>query len=329
MVTLSQLIDESSAYDPYKSDYAVDAKDLAFVPSGEMNLPTAYGNVLLKPTEHAYTGVFTRLGEVVYDSPLPRKHMLGIPRNLMAHDLNTLMPMMNSAKRAPWLIRGYDDIARASLTAEYTPVDNTEVLKTVAEAVTNRVFKCEEINQPIVTADQIYVKITGVNVQTQDGNYGIGAMVRNDEIGKGRVAAMGYLKRGKCDNSIIFPAENFALSRVHRGSIHRIMYELYTALQDAFKLSVQWLDKMMQAERMQLPRFDSLIDDMALKYGWSDQVKTNVSIGTESRTTVAGMVHGMTYAAHTALNGEAQIELETLAGQWLQMMVKRPEYQNR
>ena len=324
MAILDELIEKSQDFDSHKDDHEVVAAELNFNPGGDIVMATKYGPMNLQPTEHALSQVFDRLGNATYGSALPQKHMLSIPRELMAYDLNYLMPSMGKKNRVPWLVRCYDSTARACLTTEYTVLQNTQVMETVAEAVRNRVFSAQEIHSPTVTPDQINLKITTVNVNTDDGPYGIGAYVRNDEIGRGRVEMRPYLKRGKCDNTIIFPGDA-DMSHVHRGSLRRIMYEIYSALQHAFQLSQTWLQTLLDAEMEQLPKMDEMIDQMAKKYAWSIDIRQAVAFGSEGRDTVAGLVHGITYAAHTQLQGDDQIDMECLAGQFLRSMTTKRE----
>ena len=322
---LDKLIEQSKEYDSRKSDYRVEASELHFEPDGSLHLNAPFGVVPLTPTTNAYNQVFDRLGEVIYGSPLPRNHMLRIPKELMSYDLNYLMPKMDQRNRVPWLIRGYESTARAALTTSYAQVDNTRVMQVVDDAVKHGTFKIQEIHRPDVNPDSIHLRVTATNLNTGDGPYGLGAYIRNDEIGGGRVEVKPYIKRGKCDNTIIFPEDANYTSRVHRGSVQAILSQMYFSLQDAFKLSATWLQRLLDADRKQLPDFEKVIESIASKHGWGTEIKEAIAFGAEGRDTVAGLVHGISYVAHAKLEGDARIEAEELAGQFLKAMTRTTE----
>ena len=319
---LDKLIEQSKEYDSKKTDYSVEAAMLHFEPDGSLHLNAPFGVVPLNPTNVAYTQVFDRLGEVIYGSPLPRNHMLRVPKELMSYDLNYLMPQMAEHNRVPWLIRGYESTARAALTTRYARIDNTHVMEVIEDSVKSGTFKVEEIHNPDVNPDSIHLRVTATNLNTGDGPYGLGVYVRNDEIGGGRVEVKPYIKRGKCDNTIIFPEEALRTSHVHSGSVQAIMAQIYFSLQDAFKLSATWLQCLLDADRKQLPDFEKLIDSIASKHGWGTEIKEAIAFGSEGRDTVAGMVHGISYVAHAKLEDDARIEAEELAGQFLKAMTR-------
>jgi hypothetical protein len=75
---------------------------------------------------------------------------------------------------------------------------------------------------------------------------------------------------------------------------------------------------MVQAQYEQLPALDRIIDGLAEKFEWSQELTFAVVHGTENQRTVAGLVNGITYAAH-AVNLPAQqaVSLEMLGGKLL------------
>ena len=69
------------------------------------------------------------------------------------------------------------------------------------------------------------------------------------------------------------------------------------------------------AEEEQIPDFEAVLSGLARQHGWAQPVHSAVLIGTEGNTTRAGIVNGITYAAHRAVeHPNDQVDMEILGG---------------
>jgi replicative DNA helicase len=149
----------------------------------------------------------------------------------------------------------------------------------------------------------------------------------NGEIGQAKVRVLPLIQRHSCTNSIIVDDEN-AVSVTHRGDWDYLQFRLLNALKNVFKLSFDWLQKVLDAEQTPIEDFTSVLEELSKQYGWTEEQKTSVAIGTEGQETLGGLVNGISYAAHEAVKDPSEmITWELLAGKVLAgNVVKVPEY---
>jgi hypothetical protein len=63
-----------------------------------------------------------------------------------------------------------------------------------------------------------------------------------------------------------------------------------------------------------IPDVADVINGLAERYGLSTPVRDDVLFGMEGKSTLAGIVNGLSFAAQKLENIEARIDMETLAG---------------
>ncbi len=96
------------------------------------------------------------------------------------------------------------------------------------------------------------------------------------------------------------------------------MREVGVAVGNALKLSFSGLEMFLNARDVELPNVSAEIDKLAQQHGWSTEVVAAVGAGTEGSATLAGLVNGITFAAHTKFEDPQQrMDMETLAGELL------------
>ncbi len=71
---------------------------------------------------------------------------------------------------------------------------------------------------------------------------------------------------------------------------------------------------MVEAEKELVPNFQAVLRGLSLQYNWTEEMSSAVTLGTEGQATRAGVVNGVTYAAHKILTGTAQADMEILGG---------------
>jgi len=319
MNTISQYVNQSAEYDAHKADYSEFARNLHFDEASALIIPPQmFGQVPpLKPTSWAWGQVFSKLGPAVYgkgcNKTLPSDYLLAIPPDLRAENLNRHLVNANGAA---WMVRSYDDQARAVLSDGYAAIANTELLDILDGVITQNQTADFRLSRPSVTPDDLNIRT--IWKDTNGGNYGIGVYIGNGEIGNRRLRIYPLIQRHSCENSIIIE-HNRGLEFVHRGSKITKMILVKSVIAELFGVAAEVLEKMIEAESQQIPDFGDVLEGLSIKYGWDDSTKTSVTLGTEGQQTRAGIVNGVTYAAHAieSLTPNESADMEILGGRLL------------
>ena len=327
---LDQLINQSSEFDSRKADHIAPAREFHFNSLAAIEPPAILGGLQsapLMPDEHALRQLCTKLGPAVWgkgtSKSLPYDYVTTIPADLRSTAFNRHLQDANGSR---WMVRGYGNKARAVLSGDYPgganhdgDFENTQYLKAVHELVTASLPSFPEIRlvRPSVTPDDLNIKVMWKNVQTgtdEGGQYGIGVYIGNGETGSKKLSVLPCLQRTKCDNSIILDSEN-GLAMVHRGSLAAMRTQFKAAIGRMFQVGAELLDRMIAAEEEQIDDFEMVLGGLAIKHGWRDDISAAVMVGTEGKRTRAGIVNGVTWAAHTRIeNPNEQVEMEMLGG---------------
>lgn len=322
---MQDLVSQSQEYDNHKHDYLADTTDFSFdaitsavqPPEGLFQAPPLY------PTEQAWTQIFSKLGPAVYgkgsNRVLPNDYLLAIDPDVRAINLNRAIGKMVDKR---WLVRGYDSNARAVLSEDYTILPNTDILLAVQEILEKESERFPRLQpvRPYVSADELSLKIVWADIK-DDGNggaYGIGAWLTNGETGFRRFRGLPLIQRGSCTNSTIVDNTKESFSFVHRGSFRSVIVQLKAMIGQLLRASAELVDKMILAEEEYIPDLADVVTGLAKIHGWDDRFTNNVLIGTEGKASRAGLVFGVSYAAHNALEDPlAQADAEILAGDLL------------
>ncbi len=106
----------------------------------------------------------------------------------------------------------------------------------------------------------------------------------------------------------------------YRGaSAEAMMTQFYAQLPALLNASAALINKMIAAESVQIPDFRQVLDGLMIEHGWKKDFLEVVDEGTEGQRTLAGLVNGITYAAHVHRDtaNPQSLELETLGGHYL------------
>lgn len=319
MEVIKQLFEQSSQQDLHKHDHIAFASQLEFGEDGRLRVPRTFAGEIqpLEPTEWAWGQLFSKLGPTVFGrgshKTLPSDYLLAIPRDLLATNLNTHLQKTNRK----WMVRAYDNRARAVLDHRYPTIQNTELLEIINTMLDDNAanFPDLKVVRPSVSPDDLNIKTVWKDIQGR--NYGIGVYVGNGEVGNRRLRVLPLIQRHSCTNSIISDTEN-GLSLVHRGSSAAMRVQLKAAFSNIFHASAELVERMIEAEEERIPDFADVIQGLSVQYGWSEDVTSSVLIGTENQQTRAGIVNGISWAAHDAVqDANGQADLEVLAGRIL------------
>jgi len=319
--------------DTRKEDYTVEAKDLFFNEDADMLLPPTTADLFgtqaavkiepLQINDRAFSQMCGKMGKVIMadyrERTLPENYLRALPAGLRADLLNSHAQAMGTEK---WLVRTYEDRARAVLSDRYGQFDNSEILDLLVQAM-EADDGLKESTKPVrcfLDEDAMHVKIVWPNVtKGKDGGpYGIGFYVGNGEVGNYRARIYPVVQRHTCTNSIILRKEA-GFEMYHKGDItaKRVMFK--ASLLEVFQGAGEVVQKMIEAEEEQLPQFSDILAGMTKQYNWSDREKMAVAAGTEGKTTRGALVNGVTYMAHTLYgdNHDTMVEWEMVGGDLL------------
>jgi hypothetical protein len=325
---ISPLVAQAEGFQPHKHDHKALPHLFKLDDASRMVVPqdNPFGGVApLDMTDWAYSQLASRLGPTCWGTgsakALPLDFLMKCDPGIRAEVFNSFI---SKHRGDQWVVRGYNDEVRAVLTARYVMIENEYMLKGLESALDEIDKKGGgnpwEIVRASVTPNSFIVRIIrrnvgGTNPTTGMPEWGVGAMLRNDEIGQGRVEVLPFIQRHSCQNSTVIDDEQ-AFSSQHRGDQSYVRDRLVYALMQAFNLSIAWLDKFVEAQSVVVDDFDTVLAGLGAKYGWNDAVKTAVAMGTENEHTKAGLINGVTYAAHTVptLTPDETLKMERIGG---------------
>jgi hypothetical protein len=321
---LDSLIEQSRQFDTHKHDEGVRARDLVITDAGQVILPSS-APLSLSITDSALVQICAKLGPTVSMNSIPAEFMRNLPNDEMAWVLNR---RLQAATDSMWLARSYEASLRAMLDGSYPGqsdangnYENTRYLQVVESLLEAGDYKDVEFVRPSVTADELYLKVAMKPFIGGDGNfYKIGALIRNSEIGHGFLVCAPFVQRTSCANSTVWNKDN-KWRFVHRvaGGFAALMVQFKERIGSALHAAADVLDDLIAAERDNLADFNAIIDGLAIQRKWSFELKQNVIDGTEGKRSRAGLVHGVTYAAHKVYGDspEKLVEMETYGGDLL------------
>jgi len=324
---LSDLLAYAEELAQEKADYKGKPTEFTFTPDGLLTSAPrgdmfGYAMSPASLTDHALKQACSKLGRAYDLASLPADYM----RALQNAAPNTFAENMNAAiQRLPgtngWTVRTYQDQARAVLSDEYLVFDNKDMLSllnTVLESdgTTHRIS-----TRSFVTVNNMVADVLFKDIETGrgDGNGGfqLGVRIRNGEIGDWQGGVYPIVKRTSCDNSIAVDDRAMSFTFKHFGrntaATKRVM--LKGAIGEILPFSVNIVEKLLEAEEAELPKFADIVNGLGFKHGWSESFVGSVFAGSEARYTLAGLVNGITFAAHTqAPTPESMTDMEFLAG---------------
>lgn len=308
-VSINGLIEKSAGFDSEKHDHVVPIASVQFDSEARLlvNDANPFGNVApLEITQHALEQVFTKTARAVYPAgsskSLPSDYLTRVPKDLLATILNRHITDLPSAANRRWMVRGYRQTARAVLDGNYpAKPGNTEILTMVADALESGGLNIDEavFFRSDVTPDDLYLKSVFATLNTNDGEYGVGVCITNGEIGNRRLTVEPLIQRGRCTNTITVDLDGWSIRQVHAGYHWAEMKVLLrSAINRALRSSGVLVERLLAADADEIPSFADVLAGMKRDHGWDDGMFATVMTGTEGRTTRAGIVNGITYAAH-------------------------------
>lgn len=322
---LDQLIEKSMAHDEHKTDFGPASAKTEHVFNPDGNLIVSQNllmdsNVLLHPTDWAMKQVCARLGATCWPGSkrtLPFNYIMACPPGLRARQLNHWLNETPQDRK--WFVRAYDDQARAVLTNRYTPVDVTDVLKWVAEAIDSSPGTTVTFEKSHVGPDSLHLKVIHKTVDTRDdGDWGTGAYIGTGEIGNYRIRVIPLAQRSSCVNSIYWPHTDWTLAIAHVGHTVVLKTRVIAAIFSAFEGAAHALEQALKSRNLSAPKdFEDYIDDICARMGWSVHDNKAILMGSENDDSLFGVAMGISAAAKRTDTWCKRVEMELEAGRVL------------
>lgn len=326
--TMLQMLDDSTKFDTEKQDFSSRENTFRFDDNCKLEathkvMRVAQGGYSL--TKHAFTQMASKLGQVAFprtSKSLPTDALMAW-QNLFPAETAALLNK-HLEKRSDMFLRTYGTSARAVLSTQYVDFPNTRLLQMVNDALPLAEKSLGQMGNVqmgksfcTVTPDYLHARITLTNVMTDEGEYGLGVYIGNDEVGNGRLRVLPGVQRFSCQNSMVFDYDT-GLSLVHRG-LNSLNANLVAAsILNSFKIGMENLNVLLKAREIGIPDMSGEIEKLAKQYNWSVGIKNSVIMGTEGKENLFGLVNGLTFAAHKQHeNDDNRVSLELLAGKML------------
>ena len=298
-MNLQEMLTQSQQYDLEKEDYLAPLEDVTFTEKGVAVKEKLFGATInLGMTDWALGQACDKLG------PPPRNYMRACPDDLRATNLNHWKE--NKESNGGWLVRAYQDNARAILSNGYSVLGNTEVLETMLDVMGDTPY---EPVQPHISPDSVHVKLKVAG--NTDGNYGQGVYIGNGETGNYKLRVLPFVQRTSCTNSIIWKGGGVELRHWRIGRID-LVYTLKRFMGEALNKTQEMMDRILKAELETIPDFADYVQRFCKQSNISEVGYGVVMAGTESEDSRMALVNGLTYYAHQQEDPDTQVRLETL-----------------
>lgn len=324
MTTINQLMEQAGEYLQHTHDHKAAVKEFYFNEAAEIVAPVYETGLALPPmtlTDTAYDQAITKLGPVVYGKGNTRldgniaamkRYLMAVPPDLRAVALNRHIEDGNGGD---WLVRGYDDKCRAVLSGDFMAVNHFEALGILNTVIAeNPVGRELRFARPHLDPDDMNLKVMWRDVDKggSQGGYGVGTYYGNGEVGNRKWRVAPCIQRNSCENSIVWLRDS-ALAFVHMGNMATKAKLVQAKLVETFGLAASVLDKLVASDSIKVPDIESVLKGLAVKYGWDEDTRTAVAVGTEGHETLWGVVEGVAAAAKR-FEGNTQTDMEVTAG---------------
>lgn len=340
--TLDEMIDLAKGFDAEKTDFNDGYKPQFDKGQVVMWHPMIQEHPPVGPftiTDHALDQICKRLGPVTFgkgtNKMLPRDAFRAwLDNPLFSQFASMLLSANVDQGDKSWFTRTYQNNVRAILSDRYAAVQNSLLLQRVQDALgllTEQAGKPvqPELIRSFINPDDLHLRfrIKGGDILPpgENGPYGLGIMIKNDEIGMGRIKALPMLWRGVCDNSAVFTDSEYAVNMTHIGNGQLLTEQVALAIGHAITVGGDLLTRFLNMRQIALPNIFETITKIAEQEEWATEVTDAVRLGTEGNSSLYGLFNGVTYAAQHVFadNPNEMLALESLAGSWLS---KPPQY---
>jgi hypothetical protein len=329
-----------------KNGHVKDAGHVFFDDQGNMVVQQPNGEAApYSLTNHAWGQFGARMGGIlVPNSALHRATFEHGTRHqspaIRAAACDLLNAVIGEADPDAMYVRTYEGTARAVMSTSYADIGNLEIINGIAESLDYQrqrfgldTAAIQLTNRSHVTPDNLYLAVVSKGIDPRDealpGDekywegrggipggmpYGIGAVVRNNEVGKGRLSVSPFIQRGPCNNSIVINSED-TLNMVHRGMRSSLSFAFTAAIASALRIGAEYLKRLMDARGVAIENPYAALDHLSELFGWTTDQNHLALKGMENQSNLYGLVNAVAYVpAHSEKDSEAVQAFEALAG---------------
>ena len=218
-----------------------------------------------------------------------------------------------------WLLRARHGDLRAVLSERYSPLDNDELMATLAPLLASRY----RVDWFALGEESLHLRIidpTRLREVLPDDPLSVGIHIANSEVGKRSVSVDSLVYRLVCSNGLIKLVKNKSLLK--RRHVHlsrpRFRASLEEALHNALQTAESFLDQLERTVQQPVPDVEGTLEKLGERWHLSQHTQDAVkaAIGREPtrlQDTLYGLVNGFTQVAQGLANDD-RYDMEVLAG---------------
>jgi len=338
--TIEQIVQKAKEFDSLKLDYTdskyhemksvIKGVNFEVTLGGKIAVITTDGKeTVYSWTDHALQQICKAFGPQLFGVGSTKSLPFDFFKEALTYEYdpeviaNTSLVLGHFFGRKSGLLRTYKDTARAFLSDKYAIINNYDVISISANALEKYASRYGLSSTKDVVIPRQYLTPDSMSIDfimhtkgtSDDGDYGIGFGLTNNEIGTGAWTFVPLIKRHACNNSI--RAVSIAKRIIHKGSSNALMFQCALNIGEAMKMANDMVDAMIEASNIEIPDFSKMltgvIDKNKIEETVANKIRDNVT-----KRTLGGMVNTITYVAHSCgLSQDAQDFLECLGGELL------------
>lgn len=320
--TLQDIINWSEQLDENKFDIFASIPQLNWNSGSTFSYNEKYGYL----EEHAYYQMWHRLMDTTINNK-PKIFSNSVIRHFWdepelgdyAHKYHLNIAIDNNfpsvGKILCWRMAGMD--CRAVLSDQYGSILNTELVKAL-QLPLSALSETPRIITHYITRDNVMIQMLYKDYNAEDGSYGAGIYICNDEIGKGALKLGTIIKRGFCDNTCIL--QNVR-TLYHRNNIYDRLQTFLPEFSIALKETEQYIYRIEELKNIKIPNFTEELEKFAKKYQLDLETMVKFEQGMEGEYNMYGWMNGITtIAKEFAL--EKREFFQSLAGDLVMKSIK-------
>lgn len=205
-LTINELAKTVKGFEDTKKDFLAPTKDvrLLFKDGSQIVVPIQTDFFIPTPNSHGQFSQFSGVPKRYYD------RMLEEAPELLCKNVNHWM----AAQEGTRMLRTIDGKLRAFLSDKYRPLDNWDLLTNCLPHIQRAGLEVESCD---VNENRLFLKCTSPKLQGEYKKGDVlqfGFLVKNNEVGKGRIEISQFIKRLICVNGMVGTE---ALRRNHVG----------------------------------------------------------------------------------------------------------------
>lgn len=321
MATLNDIVDISKIYDVDKFDIFAKIEQMNFISNIQFEL-----NYSMLDVNHSSIFSFEELSYRQFWHRLMDKFENGKPQIFSNSVINhfwqngeigkfALLQHTGNAFNNSYPIvekdlcfRFYKDICRASVSDQYGSILNTQLLEALEQPL-SLLSEDYRVIEYHIDRDTLMVKALYKDFNVEDGSYGLGVYIYNDEVGRGALRLGTLIKRGRCDNTTIL---SNVKTLYHRSNVYERLSHFLPDFSISLKETEQYIINFSKLKNIPLKNFTEEIQAFQKKYQLTTEQVLEFEHGM-GEYNLFGWCNGITAMAKL-FEGERRTDFEMMAG---------------